>query len=151
MGMTDQDIVIRLLCAMLCGFVLGLDRDIKKKSIDFRAYMIVAAAGALSVMIILEMIRILPADLETLQIDPSRAVQGVLLGIAFLGSATIIRKDDRIEGTATGATIWIAGVIGVAFGCGLFVLGFAGFACVFIILMFIPRVLPQMIAGRDDR
>jgi len=137
-------------CALFCGFVLGLDRDIKKKSVDFRAYIIVCIAGALSIMTLLEMASAF-SDVggQSLRVDLSRAVQGVLLGIAFLGSATIVKKDDRVNGTATGAAVWMVGVIGIAFGAGFYQLGFIAFGFLFFTLVILVRLFPNLLSEHD--
>ena len=118
-----QDTILRMALAALAGLALGLERDMKKKPIDFRSNVIVAVTGALAVMIMLQMTATLPLDQAGLGVDPTRSVQAVLMGLAFLGSATIIKKDTRVIGTATGATVLASGGIGVAFGCGFYLMG----------------------------
>ncbi|WP_198679608.1 MgtC/SapB family protein [Aliidiomarina minuta] len=50
------------------------------------------------------------------QIDPTRVIQGVITGIGFLGAGTIIRNGGDITGITTGASVWMAGAIGLAAG-----------------------------------
>src|SRR5690606_24866655 len=89
--------------------------------IDFRAYMIVAVTTCIIALLGQELAaQFTNVDEEIeVQIDLSRIISGVLTGIGFLGAGAIIqRSNDRVIGTATGASIWAAGGIGLALGFG---------------------------------
>jgi uncharacterized membrane protein YhiD involved in acid resistance len=51
----------------------------------------------------------------------SRVLQGLITGIGFLGAGVILhhRKERRIEGLTTAASIWVAAGLGAACGAGL--------------------------------
>ena len=44
----------------------------------------------------------------------SRLLQGLITGIGFVGGGAILKEGATIRGTATAASVWNAGVIGVA-------------------------------------
>lgn len=46
--------------------------------------------------------------------SPSRLMQGLITGIGFVGAGAILKEGPLVKGTATAASIWCAGVIGVA-------------------------------------
>ena len=50
--------------------------------------------------------------------EQARVVQGILAGMGFIGGGAILKKEDRVLGTASAATIWTSGALGitVAFG-----------------------------------
>jgi putative Mg2+ transporter-C (MgtC) family protein len=52
--------------------------------------------------------------------DATRAVQGIMTGIGFLGAGVIVKEavGDRIHGLTTAATIWLVSALGVACGLG---------------------------------
>jgi putative Mg2+ transporter-C (MgtC) family protein len=44
----------------------------------------------------------------------ARIFQGIITGIGFIGGGAILRSSDGVDGTATAASIWNTGAIGVA-------------------------------------
>ncbi|MFP4385876.1 MAG: MgtC/SapB family protein, partial [Alphaproteobacteria bacterium] len=82
-SLTLTEIVLRIAAAACAGLILGLDRDIKGKPVDFRAYMIICMATAMMAMITQELLIIMPQNAENLNLDPYRIIEGVLVGIGF--------------------------------------------------------------------
>ena len=41
-------------------------------------------------------------------------LQGLITGIGFIGGGAILKSNGTVHGTATAATIWITGLIGIA-------------------------------------
>ncbi len=130
-----QEMLIRLGLAAIAGLVMGLDRDIKNKPVDFRAYMIVCTASALLAIVSMEIVFVIPEQ-ENFMVDPNRIVQGILTGIGFLGAGAIIHTgQDHVVGTATGASIWASGSLGLCIGYGFYALAFATFILIAFILV----------------
>lgn len=48
----------------------------------------------------------------------ARVFQGIITGIGFLGGGAILKGQDRIIGTATAASIWNTGAIGISVAYG---------------------------------
>src|SRR5205085_10121000 len=75
----------------------------------------------------------------------SRASQGIVTGVGFLGSGAILRGDTDIsvKGLTTAASIWLAAASGVA--CGLaqwpLVVGSAMLGVLVLILSPVERIL----------
>lgn len=114
--------VIRILASAALAMIIGLERDMKNKPIDFRAYMIVATVScAIAIMAQEIHVDYLGPD-ETVGLDFMRVIEGVLTGIGFLGAGAIIRSrdSDRVIGTATGASIWASGGLGLSLGFGFY-------------------------------
>ncbi len=45
----------------------------------------------------------------------ARVLQGIVTGIGFIGGGAILRlKEERVAGTATAASIWATGAIGIS-------------------------------------
>ena len=76
------------------------------------------------------------------RIDPTRIVQGIIGGIGFLGAGCIIQSRGNVQGITTGASIWIAGAIGVA--CGIGTLALAGMVTLLALVI-------VMVLGRFER
>ena len=107
---------MRLAVATLVGAALGLNRELKGKPAGLRTHALVALGSALTTITALELGSVLDTDPN----PASRAVQGIITGIGFLGGGVILRDHDRntVRGLTTAATIWIAAALGIACGVG---------------------------------
>lgn len=130
------ELLLRVGLAILFGLVLGIDRELKHKPIDFKAYMIVASSSCLVGVLGQEVYQDYAEVEGVVSVDLSKIVSGVLTGIGFLGAGAIIRVNgSKIVGTATGASIWASGVIGLSLGFGFYSIAFVGFLSVLAILV----------------
>lgn len=144
--------VVRVLLAALFGMLIGLDRDMKKKPIDFRAYMIVAVTSCVITIMAQEVYADFQQSSGTLRLDFMRVVEGVLTGIGFLGAGAIIRgsgNDNRVVGSATGASVWAAGGLGLTLGFGYYSLALIAFVTVAGTLFFLGFVRAMITGNRD--
>lgn len=123
------EIILKLTLAVLCGGVLGLERELKKRPAGFRTYILVCIGSALVVMINTYI-------LELYQVgDPARMPAQVVSGIGFLGAGTIITtQHNRITGLTTAAGLWAAAGIGMALGIGFYIGALVGTALIFFTL-----------------
>jgi putative Mg2+ transporter-C (MgtC) family protein len=48
----------------------------------------------------------------------SRIIQGLITGIGFIGGGAILKHGGTVRGTATAASIWNTGAIGIAVALG---------------------------------
>ena len=101
----------RILLAMVCGGVIGLEREKANQAAGMRTYMLVCM-GASVVMLTGQYMY------ETFQAgDPARLGAQVISGIGFLGAGSIIiAGGKRVKGLTTAAGLWVAGCIGLAIG-----------------------------------
>ncbi|WP_424983984.1 MgtC/SapB family protein [Maritalea sp. S77] len=144
---------VRVALALLFGFCVGLDRNLKNKPIDFRVFMIVAATTCLLAIMGQEIVAYYAGSNPNLKLGLLRIVEGVLTGIGFLGAGAIIKSsgdEPRIIGTATGASIWSSGAIGMMLGFGFYGLALLGFAMLVIILVLFG-VLREPIFDQNDK
>ncbi|MCK7592065.1 MgtC/SapB family protein [Pseudomarimonas salicorniae] len=131
------ELFLRVGLAMLFGLLLGLDRASKNKPIDFRAYMIVAVTTCIIAVLGQELYSEFSNADPVVSVDLAKIIAGVLTGIGFLGAGAIIhRGEGDVVGTATGASIWSAGGIGLALGFGYYGLALVAFLAVGAILAF---------------
>jgi putative Mg2+ transporter-C (MgtC) family protein len=128
--------IFRVALALLFGFCLGYDRGQKNKPVDYRVFMIVATISCLLALMgeeLMETYRINGGDVE---FGILRIVDGVLTGIGFLGAGAIIKSsNNEIIGTATGASIWGSGSVGLMIGFGQYGLAILGFGVLVMILV----------------
>jgi len=125
--MAWTEIALRLGAAALIGAVIGLDRELRHKSAGVRTIGLVALGAALAT---------LTMSLETTDISAaSRAFQGALAGIGFLGAGVIMRHRGTVEGLTTAAAIWTSAALGAGAGLGAWIPVGIGTAIALVLLV----------------
>ena len=112
------NLLLRLGAALLCGILIGIEREIKDKPAGLRTMMLITAGSALY-MIVSELIPIVadgPEDIT--RVDPGRIAAQVVTGVGFIGAGTIIRERGSVHGLTTAAVIWVAAAVGLCAGVG---------------------------------
>ncbi len=105
------DIIIKLLLAMLCGGIIGFQRQLHESAAGFRTHILVCI-GATVYMIISILIS------DNGRFDPGRIAAQVASGMGFLGAGTIIKQGSLVRGLTTAASLWAIAGIGMAIGMG---------------------------------
>src|ERR1043165_7928670 len=127
-------ILVRLLGAGIVGGLIGYERRMYHKSIGIAGMMLVAVGSAGYMLLAKHLSGSDPASL-------SRAMQGMLQGIGFLGGAVIFKGGTDVRGIKTAAAIWITGAIVMAIGTWFWWLGvMVGFATALI--LFVADLFP---------
>ena len=128
-------IAVRILLAMLCGGIIGIEREKANQAAGMRTYMLVCM-GAAAVMLTG------PYMFEEFQSgDPSRLGAQVISGIGFLGAGSIIISGKkRVKGLTTAAGLWVAGCIGLSIGIGFYWAAIFMTAAVFIVMSKLRKV-----------
>lgn len=148
---TWPDIILRVALAALFGLFIGLDRDSKNKPVDFRVYIIVAMTTTVITIMGQEINSHYTGEQNLLNLDLGKIIAGVLTGIGFLGAGAIIKKEnEQVIGTATGASIWAAGGMGLCLGFGLYGLAFLLFVSLAITLFVIGRIATYCIKNTNQ-
>jgi len=104
-----------LLVAIVCGGVLGGEREYRRHRAGLRTIVLICLGSALFVFA-----GVLLSEREgwpgAVRIDPGRIASYVVAGIGFLGAGPIIRRELGPEGLTTAATIWAGAAIGMLAG-----------------------------------
>lgn len=120
---------LRILTAMICGGLIGMDRGLKKRAAGMRTYMLVCV-GACIIMLTNQFIFQITGTG-----DPMRMGAQVVSGIGFLGAGTIIvTKQNHIKGLTTAAGLWAAAGVGLALGIGFYEAAVIGGLAIYLIL-----------------
>ena len=114
--LTTSAMLLRLLIAGVMGGLIGYERRLHHKAIGVAGMMLVAIGSASYMLLARHLAGSDPASV-------SRALQGLLQGIGFLGAAVIFKTGTDVRGIKTAAAIWITGAIGLAIGTWFWVLG----------------------------
>jgi putative Mg2+ transporter-C (MgtC) family protein len=112
--------------------------------------MLVALASAATAILALDLHRELLASHPNTNADPLRIVEGIVAAVGFLGGGLIIRSGGHIKGLTTAANLWACGIVGLAFGSGLWRLGFITFALAFVVLVLVQVVEQRFMQRPPD-
>jgi putative Mg2+ transporter-C (MgtC) family protein len=106
----------RLFFAILCGGIIGLERELKNKPAGIKTNILICVGAALytSTSLLTSMAHSTSGYFG----DPSRIAAQIVSGIGFLGGGTIIQARGTILGLTTAATIWVVAAIGICIGIG---------------------------------
>jgi putative Mg2+ transporter-C (MgtC) family protein len=105
--------LIALVIAYVLALPIGWNREKAERSAGLRTFPLVAVATC---GFIQAAERIALGEPEAM----ARIIEGLITGMGFIGGGAILRRDDSVRGTATAASLWITGAIGVASGVGAY-------------------------------
>ncbi len=102
--------------AILCGGIVGLERELKNKPAGIKTNMMICLGSTLytatSVLISTTI-----ANQGSFG-DPGRVAAQIVSGIGFLGGGTIIQSRGTISGLTSAATIFVVAALGICIGIG---------------------------------
>jgi putative Mg2+ transporter-C (MgtC) family protein len=123
----------QLLLAAFLGTLVGMEREISRKSAGMRTYALISTGSAffslLSVLFYEQLGRPTPG------LDPSRIISQIVVGVGFIGAGLIIFQGSKVQGLTTAAGIWVVAAIGMAVGLKFY--DIAIFASLLTITIFI--------------
>ena len=105
------EFVLRLLCALVCGVLIGVERQWRQRTAGLRTYTLVAVGSALFV----SLATLVPGDS-----GPTRIAGQIVTGIGFLGAGVIMRSGLSVRGLNTAGTIWCSSAVGTLAGSGFY-------------------------------
>lgn len=103
--------LVALAIAYILALPIGWNREKEERSAGIRTFPLVAVATC---GFIQAAERIALGEPEAM----ARIIEGLITGMGFIGGGAILRLQDSVKGTATAASLWITGAIGVAAGVG---------------------------------
>ena len=95
--------------AYVLAFLIGWNREREDRSAGLRTFPLVAIAACGFIQAAETVVR---GEAEAL----ARIVEGVITGIGFIGGGAILKNGGEVHGTATAASLWATGAIGIAVG-----------------------------------
>ena len=113
---TMASVLARMLLAVICGGVIGIEREYKRRPAGFRPHILLCLGAAMTTLtsqyLFLEM---------HYYTDMARLGAQVVAGIGFIGAGTIIvTRHQRVKGLTTAAGLWTAAIVGLAVGGGFY-------------------------------
>lgn len=113
---SQGSVIVRMVLAMVCGGVIGIEREFKRRPAGFRTHILICLGAAMTTLI--SQFLFLELHYYT---DMARLGAQVVAGVGFIGAGTIIvTRRQRVKGLTTAAGLWTSAIIGLALGAGFY-------------------------------
>lgn len=113
---TLASVAFRLVLSTLCGGIVGIEREFKRRSAGFRTHILICLGAAMTTLISEYWLVYMRYYL-----DATRLGAGVVAGMGFIGAGTIIvTRRQRVKGLTTAAGLWTVAIVGLAVGAGFY-------------------------------
>ena len=107
---------VRMGLAVLCGGIIGIEREYKRRPAGFRTHILICMGAAITTMTS----QFLYLNLHYYT-DMARLGAQVVAGMGFIGAGTIIvTRRQRIKGLTPAAGLWTSAIIGLCLGGGFY-------------------------------
>ena len=107
---------VRLVLAVICGGLIGLERERKRRPAGFRTHILICLGAAMTTLTG----QYLALNLGE-NTDVARLGAQVIAGVGFIGAGTIIvTKRRQVKGLTTAAGLWTSAIVGLCCGAGFF-------------------------------
>jgi len=98
--------------AYIFALPIAMDREASSRSAGLRTFPLVAIAACGYTLVGFSILGTTDAE--------ARVLQGIITGIGFIGGGAILKSKGSVSGTATAASIWTTGLVGIAVAAGRF-------------------------------
>ncbi len=122
--------------AYALAFIIGWNREREDRSAGLRTFPLVAVAACGFVQAMEGVVRSEPEAL-------ARIAEGIITGIGFIGGGAILKGGGEVHGTATAASLWATGAIGLACGVGAYDVAMTICAFTTLTLYVLSRMKPR--------
>jgi putative Mg2+ transporter-C (MgtC) family protein len=136
-----QVALLRILATLIFAGLIGAEREWRQKPAGLRTHMLVSLAACLYVIMGRELGAIdFTHGRGEMRVDPLRLIEAVTAGVAFLVAGIIITSGGRVKNITTGASLWLAGAIGLTVGAGRIPLAALVTVVVLVVLLLITAL-----------
>lgn len=140
--------LFKLLLSMLLGAVVGFERKRKGQPAGLRTFSLIALGSTLAMLV---SIYVCQEYVGLKNGDPGRIAAQVITGVGFLGAGAIIQMKGSVRGLTTAAGIWMASIIGLAVGVGMYVTSIAATLLILFILVKLESIEHRHDMGSESR
>ena len=143
---TIWSVALRMTLAVLCGGVIGIEREYKRRPAGFRTHILICLGAAMTTLTSQYLYLVLGQ-----YTDMARLGAQVVAGIGFIGAGTIIvTRRQRVKGLTTAAGLWAAAIIGLALGGGFYEGGLFATFLILVAELFFSRVEYRMLKNAPE-
>ena len=141
--------VLRMMAAMICGGLIGLDRQFRDGPAGVRTHMLISLAACLFTIVAFELLTVWQEEQGDLGANPLHLIVAITNGVAFLAAGSIITSGGKVRGLTTGASMWLAGAAGLACGTGLLVLA-SSTVILSLVVLWLLRLVVERLGIKND-
>jgi putative Mg2+ transporter-C (MgtC) family protein len=105
----DVSFYIQIFLSIICGSVIGLERQIKGKPVGMRTSILIC----LSTMYFITLARSLGPGAGA-----DRVLGQIVTGVGFLGAGVIMNRNDLVTGVTSASVVWLLAGMGASIGLG---------------------------------
>ena len=109
----------RLICALIGGVVIGLERQLRKRNAGLAVNALVSVGACIFILTSESVITASIQNGGPVNNDNLRVLSQVVTGIGFLGAGVIMKNGLTIHGLNSAATIWCSAAVGCLCGYGM--------------------------------
>ncbi len=125
------DNLIHLGIAYLLALPMAFDREKTSNGAGLRTFPLVAVASCGYALVGMSVLTSSEAE--------SKVLEGIITGIGFIGGGAILKNKNSTYGTATAASIWNMGLIGIAVAFSRYEIAFLMALTNFVTLRYVKR------------
>ncbi len=114
----DTELWSRVGMALLCGGMVGLERQLRGKPAGMRTSSLICLGTTMFVYLSIGL-------RGTFGGDSTRVLAQVVSGVGFLGAGVILSRNGLVTGVTSAAVVWVLAAVGGAIGAGRFGLAVA--------------------------
>ncbi|MFD1770271.1 MgtC/SapB family protein [Sphingobacterium suaedae] len=118
-----------IFASILCGAVVGFEREYKNKSAGFRTVILICFGSTVFTLLS-----------RMGNVSDDRIAANIVTGIGFLGAGVIYQGKFTVQGLTTAAVIWSMAGIGMMIGFEEYVFGFILTAFMVVILSLFQKM-----------
>ncbi len=131
-----------LIVAYALAIPIGLDRELSQRHFGLRTFPLVAVVACGFMLVGISVIDSTDGE--------ARVIQGIVTGIGFIGGGAILNVKDKVAGTASAASIWNTGAIGIAVAFSRFEIAMVLSLLNFLTLWMVGRAKDRLSDLNDD-
>ncbi len=125
----DELPIPSVLISVLCGAIVGFEREFKNKSAGFRTIILICLGSTIFTL-----------TSRMGNVSDDRIAANIVTGIGFIGAGVIYQGKFTVQGLTTAAVIWSMAGIGMIIGFGNYLLGFILTLCMAVILSLFQKM-----------
>ncbi|TFH24951.1 MAG: MgtC/SapB family protein [Myxococcales bacterium] len=141
----DQTLLLHSATSILCGGVVGLERQLRGKAIGIRTSILICLGTQVFVG--------LGASMANELADSTRVLGQVVTGIGFLGAGVILSRGGEITGVTSASVVWVLAAIGSTIGAGNLIAAITLAVLTVVILIgarFVESLFKRVAGGSDE-
>ena len=132
-----------LILAYILALPIGWDRELSRRQFGLRTFPLVAVVTCGFMLVGMSVIESTDGE--------ARVIQGIITGIGFIGGGAIIKDQDKVAGTASAASIWNTGAIGLSVAFKRYEIAILLAALNFLTLIVFGKVKDELESSQEER